>query len=78
MTDKVSRAVGLLGLRSSTCFLCKWILEDIEKNGKLTERYPPQGPFSLDPLFPVEGKLLHLGVEGLAEYFVDHSRPVFR
>ena len=73
----LSQVLGHLALRAPRCFLCRWILEDIEKNGKLTNGYPPQGTYCLDPLFPAEAKLQHLGVEGLAEHFVDHSKPHF-
>ena len=37
------------------CFLCKWIHEDLEANGKLTD-YP-------NKQFPVSGKHRHLQLE---------------
>jgi hypothetical protein len=45
------------------CWLCKLILEDLEKNGTLTKGYPE---ICTDgkPLFPVEGKTEHLYLEG--------------
>jgi hypothetical protein len=48
------------------CFLCKWILEDLEKNGTLTKGYPE---ICADgkPLFPIEGKVEHLVLEGFLE-----------
>lgn len=47
------------------CFQCKLILEDLKKNGKLTG-YPFD--FNGAPVFPKEGKLAHLRVEGLSRY----------
>lgn len=43
------------------CFLCKWIHEDLEKNGHLTD-YPMsyQGG-----QFPISGKHMHLKLEGM-------------
>lgn len=48
------------------CFLCGWILGDLEKNGTLTKGYPE---ICTDgkPQFPIEGKLAHLVVEGFME-----------
>lgn len=43
------------------CFVCKWIHEDLEKNGKLTDY--PQG--NMGGEFPVTGKYSHLQVEGM-------------
>lgn len=45
------------------CFLCKWALEDLAKNGKLTDVHPPK---SIDgsSQFPAEAKKKHLIVEG--------------
>ena len=52
----------VLGERKEKCFLCKWILEDLEKNKELT-KYPVS---SMDgsSQFPVEGKVKHLILEG--------------
>ena len=44
------------------CFLCKWILEDLEKNGALTG-YPID--FNGGGVFPRAGKILHLQLEGM-------------
>lgn len=46
--------------RRRLCFLCKWIYEDIQKNGELTD-YPIN--FDGKGEFPVSGKLLHLELE---------------
>lgn len=48
------------------CFLCKWILGDLEKNGTLTNGYPEVCADG-KPLFPLEGKLKHLALEGFVE-----------
>ena len=45
------------------CFLCKWILGDLEKNGTLTNGYPEICSDG-KPMFPVEGKKKHLVLEG--------------
>jgi hypothetical protein len=37
------------------CFLCKWIYEDLEKNGNLTGQRD----------FPEAGKVRHLQLEGM-------------
>ncbi len=37
------------------CFLCKWIYEDIEKNGNLTGQRD----------FPETGKMIHMKLEGI-------------
>lgn len=42
------------------CFLCKWIHQDLEKNGKLTDH--PKG--NMGGQFPEEGKFKHLKLEG--------------
>ncbi len=43
-----------------TCFLCRYIVEDLEKNGKLTG-HPKDWAGS--GLFPIEGKLRHCILE---------------
>jgi hypothetical protein len=43
------------------CFLCKWIAEDIEKNGAMTG-YPIDHLGG--PVFPRQGKVAHLRLEG--------------
>jgi hypothetical protein len=45
------------------CFLCKWILEDLAKNGKLTDGHPAKATDGSSQ-FPAEGKKKHLVVEG--------------
>lgn len=50
--------------RSDKCFLCRLIKEDIHKNGKLTG-YPLD--WGGTGTFPVEGKIIHLKLEGLTE-----------
>lgn len=45
------------------CFLCKWIHEDLEKNGKLTDAHPPKN-IDGSTLFPADGKKKHLVLEG--------------
>lgn len=44
------------------CFLCKWILEDLAKNPKLTG-YPTDANGA--SVFPRAGKIDHLKLEGL-------------
>ena len=51
-----------LTLRAGTCFLCAWILKDLEKNGKLTN-YPLD--YNGSSIFPRTGKESHLKLEGL-------------
>lgn len=48
------------------CILCLWILEDLVKNGTLTKGHP-RVCFDGKPVFPVEGKLAHLVIEGFLE-----------
>ena len=47
---------------SPGCFMCKWILLDLEAHGKLMG-------WNLDqfnkPIFPREGELAHLKIEGI-------------
>lgn len=45
------------------CFLCKWIHEDLEKNGSLTDY--PKG--SQGGQFPASGKYRHLQLEGMVK-----------
>lgn len=53
---------GLEG-RAPKCFLCKWILEDIRLNGKLTG-YPKDAMGGA--VFPREGKVKHIQLEGFS------------
>lgn len=48
--------------RKEKCFLCKWILEDLEQNKVLT-KYPVSA-MDGSSQFPVEGKVKHLILEG--------------
>lgn len=41
------------------CFMCKWIFEDLKKNGELTDY--PKG--SQGGQFPAGGKILHMKLE---------------
>lgn len=52
-----------LTARAPKCFLCRWILHDVGTNGKLTG-WPPDSMGH--GTFPVEGKVKHLELEGLA------------
>jgi hypothetical protein len=56
------RTRDFLVLRAANCFLCAWILKDLEKNGKLTN-YPLD--YSGSPVFLAAGKKSHLKLEGL-------------
>lgn len=56
-----SELVAAIRARLPKCFLCKWLLEDIESNGKFTG-YPID--YNGKPEFPVEGKIAHLELEG--------------
>lgn len=48
------------------CHLCRWILEDLEKNGTLTNKHP-EPCVDGKPHFPVEGKVKHLILEGFLQ-----------
>jgi len=43
-----------------SCFMCKWILEDLRLHGKLTD-WPPDS--NDKGQFPINGKLRHLELE---------------
>ena len=47
----------------SKCFLCGWILKDLDDHGKLTG-WPYD--YNDKPNFPVESKLAHLGLERIS------------
>ena len=53
--------ISELQKRAAKCFLCKWILENLEESGKLTGY-----PLAHDgvPVFPRVGMLEHLRLEG--------------
>jgi len=55
--------VRLASVHRSTCWLCDWILKDLEKNGKLTG-WPYD--FNDKSNFPPESKILHLEVERIS------------
>lgn len=42
------------------CFLCKWIVEDFDLHGKLTD-YPKD--FNGNGIFPYKGKVEHIRLE---------------
>lgn len=54
------------------CFLCSLILQDIEKNGKLTG-YPLDS--NGGATFPREGKIEHLRLEGFLASDLDTRKP---
>jgi hypothetical protein len=54
----------LIRRNRTKCFLCRMIITDIKKNGKLTG-YPED--FSGKGTFPVEGKMSHVKKEKEAE-----------
>lgn len=54
--------VAALRLKVKTCFMCLWMVEDFELNKKFTG-YPID--YNGKPIFPIEGKILHLEVENL-------------
>jgi hypothetical protein len=51
---------ALVSRMEPTCWLCKWIREDLDTNGKLTG-YPFD--YNGGATFPVDGKLKHLRLE---------------
>lgn len=54
--------------KAASCFLCKYMAQDIRKNGKLTETYPEQGlQWMGAPLFPIAAKIDHMILEGLVD-----------
>jgi hypothetical protein len=59
----------ILRERSKGCFLCKLILEDQEKHGKLTG-YPFD--FTKNGTFPIEAKVVHIKLERRSW---ENSRP---
>ncbi len=61
-TEMIEELKAKLRDRVDKCFLCKWILGDLEKNGTLTKSYPELCSDG-KPLFPVEGKTEHLYLE---------------
>ena len=59
-TKKLTAA---LALRAPGCFLCKYILEDLRRNGEFTD-YPKNANLE-KPLFPAAAKVWHLKLEGI-------------
>jgi len=57
------RIIQQLEQRAESCFLCKWILEDIRANGALTG-YPLDA--NGQAVFPRAGKVEHIRLEGFA------------
>jgi hypothetical protein len=58
----IHELVGILSEKAPKCFCCKWILEDLQTNRKLTG-YPKD--FLGSDVYPVEGKRRHLELEGI-------------
>lgn len=50
----------MLDAQSGTCFLCRWILEDLTRNGKLTGH--PTDAMGVG-IFPPDGKRQHIILE---------------
>lgn len=57
LLDRVPNAQGV------GCNLCGWILTDLAKHGTLTGKVPEQ-TYDAKATFPIEGKLLHIYIEG--------------
>jgi len=65
--QSLARSSALLQLvrdRSEACFLCKWIAQDLDQNEKITG-WPLD--WNKSPVFPIEGKLIHILLELDAE-----------
>lgn len=63
MLQEVEKSAALLSVAKvgqQSCFLCRYIVEDLQQNGKLTG-HPKDWAGS--GLFPVEGKLVHILLE---------------
>ena len=54
------------------CTLCRWVREDLELHGRLTNGHPSQGECNTEPVYPVSGKIAHLILEKI---FVDSAHP---
>jgi hypothetical protein len=65
LLDRVPNADGV------GCFLCKHILGNLAKNQMLTAGFPEVFADG-KPLFPLEGKVLHLMIEG---FWNDDLKP---
>jgi len=64
MTD-LQPLLRALRARASGCFLCRWIAEDLEANGKLTDDYKNHPDGADKPIFPVGARKVHLKLEEL-------------
>lgn len=53
------------------CFLCGWILEDLHRNGRLTDH--PGKNIDGSVLFPTDAKVAHLKLE---EFWSPELKPV--
>jgi len=51
--------------RIEGCFLCRWILEDLEAHGRITNAKDLR-PDGEKALFPAKAKRVHLELEGLS------------
>jgi hypothetical protein len=60
MVHSEHSALEIAASQSEKCFLCKWIAEDLRKNGKLTG-YPEDGMGA--GTFPATGKEKHIAIE---------------
>jgi hypothetical protein len=60
--EKLEKIKAALRKRAPVCFLCKWTLQDLEANGKLTD-WPPVTTGPGGGQFPWKGKLAHLWLE---------------
>jgi len=59
---------ALVGRRTPVCFLCKWISEDVEATGRLTDGLARPSDTGGHPLFPASSKVAHLLVESDKEF----------
>jgi hypothetical protein len=70
VSDDLDRVIAELEPKTAGCFLCRWIQEDLAINGTLTA-YPARPEDQV--VFPVSGKLAHLGLEKIECDFLSHS-----
>lgn len=59
-----STLIELVRSREEACWLCGWIRKDIDQNEQITG-WPLD--WNKSPIFPIEGKLVHLLLEMQAE-----------
>lgn len=55
------------------CILCDHLLRDLVKHGMFTDKHP-EPTYDHKPTFPLEGKAMHLWVEG---FWDDALKPLF-